>query len=121
MALNAILGLIVLFWASAAIGIGYDARKHGGSGLKWFLITLVLGIFGVIWYSSVHAGASRQTKDVETYRVSAPVLDPETNEVTTVKMEITTNSSDSAVTRFKAECADSGYVPEAKPTVEVVI
>lgn len=123
--MSAIIGFMwfmALFWFVTAVGVGYDAHKHGGDGLRWFGITLVLGIFGLIWYSSETSNAARHARrspKTERYRVYGPVRDAATQEETEVEMTITADSRETAVTRFKAECSDSRYLPLDNPTVEV--
>lgn len=111
--------LVGVFWIGAAISVGYDAHKHGGNGPLWFLIILVTGIFGVIAYSSSHQVATQN--EMVTYRVYADVKDVQTDEQTSVEMTVKTDSPSSAITKFKSECADSGYIPQKEPTVEAVI
>lgn len=110
-------GFLVLFRIVTTLGVGYDAHKHGGNAAKWFLLTLVLGVFGLIWYSS--ATSEGRVININTYRVYGQVRDANKQAEKRVEISVTTDAASSAVTRFKAECSDSGYLPLEEPTVGV--
>ncbi|ELZ98751.1 hypothetical protein C440_00305 [Haloferax mucosum ATCC BAA-1512] len=117
---GAILFIIALFWISTAIGVGYDARKHGGSFVKWFLIVGVTGIFGLMWYSIAHNRSPQPRTDTDrTLLVSSEVVDVETKEKTVVQLSVPTDSTTFAIEQFELKCRKSGYQPTEKPNIEV--
>ena len=115
-----IIFVIGLFWLSTALGVGWDARKHGGSFLKWFVLVGITGIFGLMWYAIAHNNARTPTTDSDrTLLVSSEVVDVETGEKSSVQLTVHTYSISYAVERFEQKCRDEGYQPTEKPKIEV--
>lgn len=119
-AVGFILVVIALFWIGSAFGVGYDARKHGGSFLKWFLLVGITGIFGLMWYSIAHSNSGNPPTDTDrTILVSSEVVDVVTDEKTAVQLSVPTDSTTFAIEQFEKKCRESGYQPIEKPNVEV--
>lgn len=118
--LEGIIFVIGLIWSSIALGVAWDARKHGGSFFKWFLLVGITGIFGLMWYSIAHSNARTPTINSDrTLLVSSEVTDVETGEKSTVQLSVNTDSTSYAIERFEEKCRDSGYQPTENPNVEL--
>jgi len=109
-----------LFWIGAALGAAADARENGEGAIKWFIIILMTGIFGVIWYLFAHIPARRSYDDSHTIHVSAEVEELETGNRIKYSHSVNTNSTTDAIDTFREKCETKGVKPVTKPTVDNV-
>jgi len=55
---------IAFLWFVLAIAVGFHAKGHDRSGLLWFVVVFVTGIFGVVFYLlAITSGSSNDTAE----------------------------------------------------------
>lgn len=47
---GAVLAIVVLLWVTLAVAVAFHARGHDRSGIIWFCIVAVTGVFGLAFY-----------------------------------------------------------------------
>ncbi|MFC7202437.1 hypothetical protein ACFQJC_02850 [Haloferax namakaokahaiae] len=58
--MNGLLVFIAMLWLVLAIAVAFHANGQGRSGLFWFIVVFILGIFGVVFYLLAITGGSSE-------------------------------------------------------------
>jgi len=70
--MSAFLTFVVFLWLVLAIAVAFHAKGQDRSGLVWFVVVLISGIFGVIIYLLAITSGGSSTQNIEHLPDSGP-------------------------------------------------
>lgn len=61
--ISSILTVIILLWLTLAVAVGFHAKGHNRSGIIWFCVVTITGIFGLAFYLLAITSADPEESD----------------------------------------------------------